>query len=58
MVARHGGQNPARLRQLLRQLFDVTTQMNMTVQEKIDTMLNLQAQILIQNKDIVSTMRR
>jgi hypothetical protein len=31
----------------------VTTQTNKTVREKIDTMLNLQAQILIQNKYIV-----
>ncbi|KAM4055464.1 gag-polypeptide of LTR copia-type domain-containing protein [Hirsutella rhossiliensis] len=53
LVKRYATSNKARLRQLIRMLYDVSTQTNRTVQEKVDDLKRLRAQINSQDKDIV-----
>jgi hypothetical protein len=53
LVDRHAASNKARLRQLIRMMYDVSTQTNKTVQEKVDDLKHLRAQINTQDKDIV-----
>ncbi|XP_044724093.1 reverse transcriptase (RNA-dependent DNA polymerase) domain-containing protein [Hirsutella rhossiliensis] len=53
LVKRYATSNKARLRQLMRMLYDVSTQTNRTVQEKVDDLKRLRAQINSQDKDIV-----
>ena len=53
LVDRYAASNKARLRQLIRMIYDVSTQTNRTVQEKVDDLKRLRAQINSQDKDIV-----
>lgn len=53
LVDRYAASNKARLRQLIRRMYDVSTQTNKTVQEKVDDLKRLRAQINTQDKDIV-----
>ena len=53
LVERYASSNKARLRQLIRMIYDVSTQTNKTVQEKVDDLKRLRAQISVQDKDIV-----
>ncbi|OAQ57661.1 copia-like retrotransposable element [Pochonia chlamydosporia 170] len=53
LVNRYAASNKARLRQLIRMMYDVSTQTNRTVQEKVDDLKRLRAQINSQDKDIV-----
>ncbi|XP_044721124.1 Reverse transcriptase, RNA-dependent DNA polymerase [Hirsutella rhossiliensis] len=53
LVKRYATSNKARLRQLIRMLYDVSTQTNRTVQEKVDDLKRLRAQINSQDKDII-----
>ena len=53
LIERYASSNKARLRQLIRMLYDVSTQTNKTVQEKVDDLKRLRAQINTQDKDIV-----
>ena len=53
LVERYASSNKARLRQLIRMLYDISTQTNRTVQEKVDDLKRLRAQINTQDKDIV-----
>ena len=53
LIDRYASSNKARLRQLIRMLYDVSTQTNRTVQEKVDDLKRLRAQINTQDKDIV-----
>src|SRR5258708_26775602 len=53
LVDRYAASNKARLRQLIRMIYDVSTQTNKTVQEKVDDLKRLRAQINSQDKDIV-----
>ncbi|KJZ78398.1 hypothetical protein HIM_02436 [Hirsutella minnesotensis 3608] len=53
LVKRYATSNKARLRQLIRMLYDISTQTNRTVQEKVDDLKRLRAQINSQDKDIV-----
>jgi gag-polypeptide of LTR copia-type len=53
LVNRYAASNKARLRQLIRMIYDVSTQTNRTVQEKVDDLKRLRAQITSQDKDIV-----
>jgi hypothetical protein len=45
LIERYAASNKARLRQLIRMLYDVSTQTNRTVQEKVDDLKRIQAQI-------------
>lgn len=53
LVNRYAASNKARLRQLIRMMYDVSTQTHRTVQEKVDDLKRLRAQINSQDKDIV-----
>ena len=53
LISRYAASNKARLRQLIRLMYDVSTQTNRTVQEKVDDLKRLRAQINSQDKDIV-----
>jgi hypothetical protein len=53
LIERYAASNKARLRQLIRMMYDVSTQTNRTVQEKVDDLKRLRAQISNQDKDIV-----
>ena len=53
LTERYAASNKARLRQLIRMMYDVSTQSNRTVQEKVDDLKRLRAQINNQDKDIV-----
>ncbi|OWT42438.1 copia-like retrotransposable element [Pochonia chlamydosporia 170] len=53
LANRYAASNKARLRQLIRMMYDVSTQTHRTVQEKVDDLKRLRAQINCQDKDIV-----
>jgi hypothetical protein len=52
LVDRYAASNKARLRQLIRMMYDVSTQTNKTVQEKVDDLKRLRAQINTQDKTL------
>ena len=51
LVNRYATSNKARLWQLIRMMYDVSTQTNRTVQEEVDDLKRLRAQINSQDKD-------
>jgi hypothetical protein len=53
LVERYASSNEARLRQLLRKIYEVSTQTGRSVQEKVDDLKRLRAQINTQDKDLV-----